>query len=133
MKNTPVADRQLVSSGSPYEAPIGFSRAVRVGNIIAVSGTAPISEDGGTACIGDAHGQTKRCLEIIKAAIVEAGGTLENVIRTRVFLTDPQVWQEVGKAHGEFFGAIRPACTFAVVKGLLSADWLVEIEADCVI
>jgi len=125
--------RQLISSGSPFEEPIGFSRAVRIGNLIAVAGTAPVAEDGSTAHPGDAYGQTARCLTIIKNAIEQAGGRLEDVIRTRVFLTQAQVWQEVGKAHGDFFGAIRPACSFVVVAGLLSPDWLVEIEADCVL
>jgi enamine deaminase RidA (YjgF/YER057c/UK114 family) len=125
--------RQLISSGSPYEAPIGFSRAVRIGNLIAVSGTAPVAEDGSTAHPGDAYGQATRCLSIINKAIEEAGGRLEHVIRTRVFLTETGDWQAVGKAHGDFFGAIRPACTFVVVKALLSPDWLVEIEADCVL
>lgn len=125
--------RQLISSGSPYEKPIGFSRAVRIGNHIAVSGTAPLDDQGKTVSPGDAYGQTKRCLEIIATAIEQAGGKLEDVIRTRVFLTDANVWQDAGKGHGEFFGQLRPACTFVVVRGLLSPDWLVEIEADCVI
>ena len=113
-------ERKLVSSGSPYEKPIGFSRAVRAGNLIAVSGTAPIGDDGGTACVGDAYGQTRRCFHIIEKAILEAGGRLENVIRTRVYLTDCSRWQEIGKAHGEVFGEIRPASTFVEVKALLS-------------
>jgi enamine deaminase RidA (YjgF/YER057c/UK114 family) len=125
--------RMLVSSGSRYEEPIGFSRAVRIGNFIAVSGTAPIGADGKTAAPGDAYGQTLRCLEIISKAIAEAGGSLEDVIRTRFFLTDASKWEDAGRAHGEFFGKIRPACTFVEVKGLLSPEWLVEIEADCVI
>ena len=125
--------RITISSGSPYEAPIGFSRAVRVGNMIAVSGTAPINDDGSTACIGDLYGQTKRCLEIISRAISQGGGNLEHVIRTRVLLTDVSRWQEAARAHGEVFGTVRPASTFVGVGQLLSHDWLVEIEADCVI
>ena len=125
--------RKLVSSGSPYEGSIGFSRAVRIGNTIAVSGTAPIAADGTTAAPGNMHGQAKRCLEIIEKAITDAGGTLENVIRTRMYLTDAARWEEAGKAHGEFFGEIRPASTMVVVKELLSAEWLVEMEADCLI
>jgi len=125
--------RQQISSASPYEKSIGFSRAVRVGNLIAVSGTAPIAEDGSTACPGDAAGQTRRCLEIIQRAIQEAGGSLDNVIRTRIYLTDASLWQEVGRVHGEFFGEIRPAATMVEVKRLVSDDWLVEIEADAVV
>ncbi len=125
--------RKLISSGSPYEASIGFSRAVRVGNTITVAGTAPIAEDGSTACPGDAFGQTRRCLEIIKAAIEEAGGSLADVVRTRLLVTDKSVWEEVGRAHGEFFAEIRPASTMVEVKGLVRDDWLVEIEADCII
>ena len=92
-------EKKLVTSGSPYEAQIGFSRAVRIGNIIAVSGTAPITDDGKTSCPGDAYGQTLRCLEIIEKAIEEAGGKRENIIRTRVYLTDINRWKECSKAH----------------------------------
>lgn len=125
--------RLNVSSGSAYEKPIGFSRAVRIGNLISVSGTAPIGEDGNTYSPGDLFRQTVRCIEIIKKAIVDAGGQLENVIRTRVYLKDISDWEKAAKAHGEFFSAIRPACTFVEIKGLIKNDWLVEIEADCVI
>ena len=125
--------RQNVSSGSPYEPVIGFSRAVRIGNTIAVGGTAPIGADGKTAGLGDPAAQTRRCIEIIKASIEKAGGKLENVIRTRVFLTRQEDWELIGRAHGEAFGAIRPASTMAVVKALLNDEWLVEIEADAVI
>ena len=122
-----------ISSGSPYEKPIGFSRAVRCGNVIAVAGTAPISTDGTTAFPGDPYRQTQRCLEIIKSAIEQAGGSIAQVVRTRVMLTDITCWKEAGRAHGEFFGDIRPACTFVEVKGLIDPQWLVEIEADCVV
>ena len=125
--------RKLVSSTSPYEKQIGFSRALRVGNVIAVSGTAPIAEDGSTACPNDAAGQTRRCLEIIQEAIEEAGGSLTDVVRTRIYLTEASMWEEVGRAHGEFFCDIRPAATIVVVKSLLRDDWLIEIEADAVI
>jgi enamine deaminase RidA (YjgF/YER057c/UK114 family) len=123
--------RILISSGSKYEKPIGFSRAVRAGNIIAVSGTAPISPDGSTASPGDIYGQTRRCIEIIKKAVEEAGGQLEDVIRTRVYLKDASLWKEAARAHGEYFSEIRPACTFVEVKGFVQDDWLVEMEADC--
>ncbi len=125
--------RQLVSSGSPFESRIGFSRAVKVGSHVAVSGTAPIAPDGSVACPDDAYGQTKRCFEIIEGAIRECGLTLSDVIRTRVMLTDISRWEEAARAHGEVFGAIRPASTFVEVKGLISPDWLVEIEADCIV
>ncbi len=125
--------RKNVSSGSPFEKPIGFSRASRIGNHISVSGTAPIAPDGSTAHTGDVYQQTKHCLKITKSAIEEAGGKIENVIRTRIMLTDISRWKEAAKAHGEFFSEIRPACTFVEVKGFINQDWLVEIEADCVI
>jgi enamine deaminase RidA (YjgF/YER057c/UK114 family) len=125
--------RKNISSGSPYEPEIGFSRAVRIGNLISVSGTAPIASNGSTAHVGDLYGQTKYCLAIIRKAINEAGGTLEQVIRTRVMLTDISRWEEAARAHGEFFGRIRPASTFLEVKGLVNSEWLVEIEADCVL
>ena len=125
--------RQNISSGSPYEKPIGFSRAVRIGDRIAVSGTAPIAADGTTAHPGDMYGQALRCLEIIREAVEKAGGRLENVIRTRVFLTDAERWQDAASAHGKLFGDIRPACTFVEVRRLIDPDWLVEIEAECVV
>jgi enamine deaminase RidA (YjgF/YER057c/UK114 family) len=125
--------RQNVTSGSPYEPIIGFSRAVRIGNTIAVGGTAPIGPDGKNAAVGDPAGQVRRSLEIIKASIEKAGGKMEDVIRTRVFFTRQHDWQAIGKAHGEFFGSIRPASSMIVVKALLDDDWLVEIEADAVI
>ncbi len=125
--------RQLISSGSPFEKPIGFSRAVRVGNAIAVSGTAPLAPGGGTAYPGDLYRQTRTCLEIIKDAIEKAGGRMADVIRTRIMLVDISRWQEAARAHGEFFGEIRPASTFVQVSRFIDADWLVEIEADGVV
>ena len=120
-----------ISSGSPFEKPIGFSRAVRTGNRILVSGTAPIAEDGTAAYPGDVYQQTKHCLQIIETAIREAGGELKDVIRTRVYLTDGDTWKEAGTAHGEFFGKIRPASTFIEVSRLIDPQWMVEIEAEC--
>jgi enamine deaminase RidA (YjgF/YER057c/UK114 family) len=125
--------RLNISSGSVYEKPIGFSRAVRIGNIISVAGTAPIAHDGTTDHPNDLYNQTKRCLEIMKKAIFDAGGQLENVIRTRIFLKDISDWEKAAKAHGEYFSDIRPACTFIEVKGFIKDDWLIETEADCVI
>jgi enamine deaminase RidA (YjgF/YER057c/UK114 family) len=104
-------DRKLIASSSAFEPTIGFSRAVRVGPHIAVSGTAPLAPDGGTASPGDLYGQTKRCLEIIEKAVNDAGGKREHIVRTRMFLKDMKSWQEAGRAHGEFFKDIRPAST----------------------
>jgi enamine deaminase RidA (YjgF/YER057c/UK114 family) len=125
--------RRLVSSGSLFEPEIGFSRAVRVGAHISVAGTAPVSAAGGNAALGDVYGQTKRCLEIIGAAIAEAGGALRDVTRTRVMLVDMTTWREAARAHGEYFGAIRPACTFVQVSRFIDPQWLVEIEADAIV
>jgi enamine deaminase RidA (YjgF/YER057c/UK114 family) len=126
-------ERRLVSSGSPFEPQIGFSRAVRVGNHIAVAGTAPVAAAGGTACPGDLYGQTRRCLEIIEKAITDAGGSLDGVTRTCVMLTDVSRWREAARAHGEHFGEVRPASTFVQVVALIEPDWLVEIEADAIV
>lgn len=124
--------RKLVSSGSPFEPRIGFSRAVRVGQIVAVSGTAPIAADGSVACPGDVYGQTRRCLEIVAKAVADSGLSLETVIRTRIMLTDIAQWEAAARAHGEFFASIRPANTFVEVGGFIHREWLVEVEADCV-
>lgn len=126
-------DRQLVRSGSPFEAEIGFSRAVRAGAHVSVAGTAPIGADGKLAGAGDVYLQTRRCLEIIAAALEAAGASLDHVVRTRVMLTDITQWQEAGRAHGEVFGSIRPACTFVEVKGFIDPLWLVELEADAIV
>ena len=125
--------RQLISSGSPYEPQIGISRAVRVGSIVAVSGTAPLGPDGRTVASGDAAGQARRCLEIIKEALERAGTSLDRVIRTRTLLTRIEDWQAVASVHGEFFGAIRPANTVMQVSRFIDSAWLVEFEADAVI
>jgi enamine deaminase RidA (YjgF/YER057c/UK114 family) len=128
-----VMTRKLISSGSPYEPSIGFSRAVRVGNKVSVSGTAPIGADRKTVSPGDPAAQARRCFEIIQAALEEAGSSLDDVIRTRTFLTNIEDWEDVGKVHGEFFREVRPASTMIQVSGLIDPDWLVEIEADAVI
>ena len=124
--------RQIVSSGSHLEEPIGFSRACRVGNMISVSGTAPI-KDGDTAFAGDVYGQTKYCLELSIQAIQEAGGSATDTIRTRIMLTDISRWEEAAKAHGELFSSIKPACTFVEVSRFINPEWLVETEIDCVL
>jgi enamine deaminase RidA (YjgF/YER057c/UK114 family) len=123
--------RQRVSSGSPYEPIIGFSRAVRVGSRVEVGGTAPIWPDG--SCDPDAGAQTRRCFEIIETALREAGGSLSDVVRTRTYLTDVADWEAIGRVHGELFGEIRPASTMIVVTGFLDPRWKVEIEADAIL
>jgi reactive intermediate/imine deaminase len=125
--------KKLISSGSPYEPSIGFSRAVRVGNFISISGTAPIGPDRQTVSPGNPSAQARRCLEIIQAALEDAGSSLSDVVRTRVFLTNIDDWEKVGQVHGEFFREVRPACTMVQVSRFIDPDWLVEIEADAVI
>ena len=123
--------RRNISSGSPFEPVIGFSRAVRAGDRVYVSGTAPIWPDG--TCDPDPEAQAARCLEIIIAALAEAGATPADVVRTRVFLVDGSDSDAVGRAHGAIFGEIRPASTMVIVAGLLRPEWRVEIEAEAVI
>ncbi len=118
-----------VRSASAYESLVGFSRAVRRGSRIVVSGTAPLGPDGETI-VGDAYEQAKRCYEIILEAIEALGGTLEDVVRTRIFAIDAADWESIGRAHGEFFRDVYPAATMVVVKGLLDPRWKVEIEAE---
>jgi enamine deaminase RidA (YjgF/YER057c/UK114 family) len=125
-------ERRLVSSASPYEPTIGFSRAVRDGRHVFVAGTCAVMPDGGDPP-ADAYGQAGRCLEIILAALAEAGARPEHVVRTRTFLLDAKDWEEVGRAHGEVFADIRPASTMIVVSALLDPRWLVEIEADALL
>ena len=125
--------RKNISSASSFKKGIGFSRAVRIDNRILVSGTAPIADDGPTAHPGDAYLQAKRCMEIIQAAIEKAGGRLTDVVRTRIYLTDAAFQADIGRAHGEFFGDIKPATTMVAVKGLMRDDWLVQLEAEAVV
>jgi enamine deaminase RidA (YjgF/YER057c/UK114 family) len=125
--------RETISSASPYEPVIGFSRAVRLGNVIAVGATAAIGPDGRNVGIGDAAAQTRRCLEIIRLALDRAGARLDDVVRTRVFFTRRSDWDAIGRAHGEVFGDIRPASSMIIVAGFIDADWLVEIEADAIV
>lgn len=123
--------RATVSSGSPYEATIGFNRAVRVGDRIVVSGTAPVWPDGHVD--PDPLAQARRCWEIVLAALAELGGSATDVVRTRTYITDPSVEAAAGQAHGEHFVDVRPASTMVVVAGLLDERWLVEVEAEAVI
>ena len=126
-----MADRRRISSGSPSEATIGFSRAVRVGDRVVVAGTAPVWPDG--SCDPDPEVQAARCLEIILAALREAGAGPEHVVRTRLYLTDAADWEAVGRAHGAVFADIRPASTMLVVAALLDKRWKIEMEAEAVL
>ena len=125
--------RQLVSSGSPYESIIGFSRAVRVGDFISVGGTAAIGPDGETVGPGDPAAQARRCYEIIQAALEEAGASLDDVIRTRTMLKHIEDWSAVSQVRGEYFSQIRPVDTILQVTTFVDPDWLVEIEVDALI
>lgn len=125
-------DRRLVASGSPFEPVIGFSRAVVAGNHVAVAGTAPVMPDDGDPP-PDALGQMRRCLEIVEAALADAGASLADVVRTRTYLTAVDDWREVGRAHGEAFAGIRPASTMVVVTGFLDPRWRVEVEVDAIV
>jgi enamine deaminase RidA (YjgF/YER057c/UK114 family) len=123
-----MSDRQRIPSGSPFEPTIGFSRAVRVGSRVLVSGTGPVWPDG--SCPADAAVQARRCFEIIGAALTEAGAGWSDVVRTRMYLTDVTAADAVSAAHGELFADVRPAATMVVVVGLLDPRWLVEIEVE---
>lgn len=127
-----VVHRQSTSGCSPYEAAFGFARAVRVGDRIIVSGTAPVEPDG-SSTPGDAAAQARRCFAIILAALAELGGSAGDVVRTRMYLTDPADADAVGVVHGELFRDIRPASTMVVVAALLRPEWRIEIEAEALI
>ncbi len=125
--------RQKVSSGAKWESIVGYSRAVRISQTIEVSGTCAVDEYGQPFAPGDAYLQTKRILQIIQQAIESLGGQMQDVIRTRMFVTDIQQWEKIGKAHGEFFKEICPATTMVQVTALISPEYLVEIEATAMI
>lgn len=125
-------DRRRISSGSPYEPMIGFSRALVAGHHVSVAGTAPVMPDGGEPP-SDAYDQARRVLEIILAALAEAGAEPGDVVRTRTYLVRARDWEQVGKAHGEVFGDVRPASTMVVVSGFLDPRWVVEMEADAIL
>jgi enamine deaminase RidA (YjgF/YER057c/UK114 family) len=125
--------RQTVSSGSPLEPQIGVSRAVPKGAHVAVAGTAPIGDDGTTVGQGDVYAQTVRCLDVAEAALKAVGASLEDVVRSRIMLTDVTRWREAAQAHGGRFASVRPACTFVEVSRFIDPDWLVEVELDAVL
>ncbi|MEO9780900.1 MAG: RidA family protein [Sedimentitalea sp.] len=125
--------RQLISNGNPMEAVVGFSRAVRVGPYIAIGGTAPVDADGNTVGIGDVAAQTRQCIEIIKLALEQAGSGLQDVVRTRVLLTDIDNWKAAIDVRKEYFRDVRPVDTIMAVSRFVNPEWLVELEADAII
>ncbi len=126
-------DRELISNGNPMEMVVGFSRAVRVGPFVSVGGTAPVDAEGNTVGLGDVAAQTKQCIEIIKAALAQAGSGLQDVVRTRVILTNIDDWKAAIDVRKEYFREVRPVDTIMAVDRFVNPEWLVEPEADAII
>lgn len=125
--------RELISSGSPYEDIVGFSRAVRVGSYISIGGTAPMDENGNTVGVGDIAAQTKQCLEIIKLALEKANSSLKDVVRTRMMLTNIEDWKIAATVRSSYFKHIKPVDTIVEVSRFINPDWLIEIEVDAIV
>jgi len=128
-----MSERKNVSTGSPYEPIVGISRAVRIGNVIAVAGTAPLGSDGKTVGVGDPKAQARRCFEISRAALEQLGATMQDVIRTRILLTRIEDWKGVAEIHGEFFRDIRPVNTIVQISRFIDPEWFIETEVDAVV